>query len=243
MPHLANNEFDHAEFHRLIEKYRYDLAPFGIIRDPLARFTSGLSQGIKEGMLHCDFLGVGEFYKFPQSSRERDLVIRIILADSLNLRSLPDQYKDPRIWTNFSHAALHPLGIFGFVLQHLLDAPEESLKKLNFSKGFENVSPNNLWIRLQNIVNKNSPREIRGQPNPHFYKVDPQVGLGGARFALTKSEAEPFQRYIDQARKAAFEILGIDFFSERRMYSEPVKKCEIQHAYKQFCQRWGLPHE
>lgn len=242
---LATDDFDHTEFHRIIDEYQYDLKPFGIVRSPLARFTSGLSQRIKEGMLHCSFLGVGDFYKLPlpQSDREMDIAIRFILADSINFRALPDQYKDPRIWTNFSDAASHPLGIFGFVLQHLLGAPESSLRKFNFSKGFENVSPNNIWVRLQNIVNNSFPREVGGVPNPHFYKVDPLVGIGSARFALTKSEADPFQRYIDQACMAAYEILGIDFSSESRIYSEPVTKGEIQHAYRQFCQRWGLPHE
>ena len=165
----------------ILSDYSNEIIPIACIRSPYEYHCSLIQQKVKGGE-HIEFT---EF-----------------LSQKLCIIKLKEVFKDKIIFVPFFEMCSHQLGPTGYLFD-VLGLDTQDIEIINTNKGVSNV-----FVRVQNQVNKFYPVIVDHKLNPEHKKI--KISMG-EKFYLTKGELNIIKDKLEDEKKFFKEELGLDF--------------------------------
>ena len=199
---------------KLAGKDGYKIVPFALVRPPYALLNSAIQEQIKNG-IHWGLVGLGDM---APSLFNREDPLR---NDLTRIKNLQDIFGDSMQFIPYSSACKHPDGLIGHLLSEIIGISKLANKE-GLLKPYKNNSRSNLWVRLQNQVNKMHPIILENKQNPLHYKIKYFSGNIDQKFLLSEQEFELIQDKFNEIHNKLTSLLPSIFFREELQFSDPI---------------------
>jgi hypothetical protein len=216
--HLSIKELE--SFCKLADSYNFVVNPFAVVRSPFDQFCS-LTQQIISGGIYRSFVSLGDLVP-PQVP---DTGIQEIANQINNIVKLSTIFDKNITFIPFLDACSHRYGIIGYLLETLIGLDPLVLDNIE-QKRF-NDSRSNLWIRVQNQINKLEPIFANGKLNPNHFKAAQTLSKAGDKFLFTEQEFECFRDLVVEVEDRFSALMLDKFVSKERKFSLPISNSEI----------------
>ena len=207
-----------------ITNYDYKINTIALIRSPYSALCSEIQQKIKIGFPNS-LISLNDSARKPNWLKELSKARLVEKLDSI-LRSSINYF-------SFETACQHLYGPAGFLIQNHLRTDPSKFMYFN-----ENKSLYNLTVRLQNELNKVSPRFKgkteekcltfpKGALNPEFIQLNKRIDQNFADsgiFLLTEAEHSIIEDHIISETEQLLKLTGINFKHENIKFSEAFMK-------------------
>ena len=116
-------------------------------------------------------------------------------------------------------------GLPRFLLEKILEINQSALLE-HFNAVQRNKSKSNLWIRLQNQINRVQPAILDNRHNPLHYRLKdlPESNhKHDSPFRLTTTEFNLMKDQFEQIKEQLAKLLPDEFLNETREFSDPLE--------------------
>ena len=202
----------------MVDRAGYLIQPFAIVRPPFSLLNSAIQEQIKNG-IYWPVVGLGDLIA-PYTTN--GLVIRNDISRIKNLRQV---FGSTLKLIPYRVACNGHAGLPRFLLEKILGINQSALLD-HFNSVQRNKSRGNLWIRLQNQINRAQPAILNNQHNPLHYQLKdlPESSYKhDSPFRLTTTEFNLVKDQFEQIKEQLAKLLSDEFLNETREFSDPLE--------------------
>ena len=199
---------------KLAEEHGYSIMPFALVRSPYALLNSAIQEQIKNG-IYWPLIGINDA---ANSFPPKHLSVRNDISRIKNLKSI---FGKSMRFIPYSTACEHQNGMMGYILSSIIglrDLPN----KTTFEQKSKNMRKSNIWVRLQNQINKIQPLIKDNQHNPAHFKIKPITHQSNATFLMTEKEFSYIANKFENIQEEFRSLLPITFLTEDIKFSQPI---------------------
>ena len=199
-----------------IEAHGFLVRPWVVVRSPLD-YAHSIAQQLVRGGQHLPLIGLGSF----RPPRRSDV---LTIPDGLKeIRRLQVVFQDRLVAVPFRRACRHPEGPGGYLLQEFCQI--QQLDSIAWKQTQESKS--NLWVRLQNELNRRWPMfNQKKRLNPDYVRLKTQYS-GSGRFRLTQQELQLLSVQLTQSNRDLAALLGEEFIEASPEVSEAISNEDL----------------
>ncbi len=206
-----------SNFVNYLDDNDFEVLPFALFRNPYSFLCSSLQETIRNGT-YIPFIS----FKFESTFPEIEILKYInYLTQSKRIQNLKTFFGDQILFYRFEDTFKNIYGPVGFILENFL-----KLDPSKFNYTLTNTGKNNLYIRLQNFLNKSQPKFIGAKNNKNFYLIQKQLNYG-KKFLLAEREYTLIKDYLEEDTKYLKENMGDLFKKEDIDFSEDFSLDDI----------------
>ena len=199
-----------------IEAHGFLVKPWVVVRSPLD-YAHSIAQQLVRGGQHLPLIGLGSL----RPPRRSDV---LTIPDGLReIRRLQAVFEDRLVVVPFRRACRHPEGPVGYLLKEFCQI--QQLDSIVFKQTQESKS--NLWVRLQNELNRRWPMfNQKKRLDPNYVRLKTQYSASG-RFRLTRQELQLLSVQLTQSNRDLAALLGEEFVEASPEVSVAISNADL----------------
>ena len=195
------------------------IKPFALVRSPFEFAASGIQERIKGGT-YSPYITINN-----KCVNLEDISHHKVPLKHKHIIKLNKAFEGQLNYAPFRKACQHRYGPVGFILEEFIDINNSLFDQFEFIT--VNESRSNLWVRIQNEINKVYPKyKVRNgnvRLNPLEVKLPllTKIERRQEKFRLSEEEYMLMEKHITNSENVIKQVLGSEYINPRKEFSLP----------------------